>query len=309
MIPVEQTPLVLYSEFRAQLTALREHNSSLVFDYESTKGNKDARSHIYKLRQTKAALDRARKNEKAEALERGRQVDAQAKEIAVELDAMIALHQGPIDEIDARETARKAAHEKRIERMQELGTPTNADLPVAKLNDLLAEVESYRPGPHWEEYELEAGRVRDAAIVALTAAIERREKYDAEQAELARHRAAEREREQRERDERIAREAGERAQKAADARAAEERRSLEERAERAERDAADAADRIKRETAEADAKREREAKAREENRRHAGKVHREAVAAFVKAGVDEAAAKHVVTLIAQRAIPRVEIRY
>src|SRR5690606_23508393 len=75
----------------------------------------------------------------------------------------------------------------------------------------------------WEEFEAEAARAKDKAVSSLRAALVAREKYEAEQAELARLRAEAEAREQKEREERIAREAAERAQREAEAKAQAER--------------------------------------------------------------------------------------
>jgi hypothetical protein len=178
--------IAVYDEFRAQLAELRQHNGSVVFDYDDPQGNKEARSHIYKLRQTKAAVDRVRKAEKQASLDYGRMVDAQAKEIVTEIEGMIEVHQKPLDEIDQREKERQAKHEGRIAEMQELAMESNEDVSAAALRDRLKQLETYKLGEHWEEYEIEAARVKEAGIEALKRQIERREKYEAEQAELAR---------------------------------------------------------------------------------------------------------------------------
>lgn len=51
----------VFNEFRSSLSKLKIDNQAAVFDYESIKGNKEARSHIYKLRQTKSAVEKSRK--------------------------------------------------------------------------------------------------------------------------------------------------------------------------------------------------------------------------------------------------------
>lgn len=322
-----QAEIAVYSEFKAQLAELRERNGAVVFDYADPAGNKAARSHIYKLRQTKSAVDKARKEEKAEALEYGRQVDAQAKEIIGEIESMIEVHQRPLDEIEQREKDRQARHQARLDTMRALAADTNEDLSAGKLRDLLAELESYSLGEHWEEFEIEAGRVKEAGIAALKARIERREKYEAEQVELARLRREQEAREQAERDERIARKAAEDAQAAAERAAAAERDAAARRetelklqAERAEREKAEAELRAQRAEAEAKARAEREAKEaadreaaavekREANKRHVAKVHAEIVGALIAGGISADAADVVVIMLAQRKVPRVRIEY
>lgn len=107
--------LTQYNPVKAEVEAFKAKNSALVFLYDTPQGNKDARSHIYRMRQTKAQVEKVRKDAKAEALEYGRKVDAVAKELTADLDSMIEVHQKPLDEIDQRAAKAKAEAE-RIER-------------------------------------------------------------------------------------------------------------------------------------------------------------------------------------------------
>lgn len=50
------TQVTAYQPFYAELATLEEDNKKITFDYESKKGNAEARSHVYKLRQSKGAL-------------------------------------------------------------------------------------------------------------------------------------------------------------------------------------------------------------------------------------------------------------
>ena len=321
------THIVAYDEFRAQLGELQKFNSAAVFDYEDPKGNKEARSHIYKLRQTKSAVDKARKDEKAASLEYGRQVDAQAKEIIGEIESMIAVHQTPLDEIEQREKDRQAKHECRIEKMRELAMVSNEDLTAEQLRQRLAELDTYRIGEHWQEFEIEAARVKEAGTETLKAQIAKREKYEAEQAELEKLRRLQAEQERKDREAKVAREAEERANRAAEEKAKTEREAAERRelelklaAEKAEREKVEAQQRAERAEKEAKAKAEREAKEaadraaaeaerREANQRHAAKINNAAALALTEGGLEPEAAKLAVTLIAQKKVPNVSIAY
>ena len=55
----EDAPLACYNEFTAALAELKVDNKAMVFDYRDAKGNKEARSHVHKLRKTKTAIDAA----------------------------------------------------------------------------------------------------------------------------------------------------------------------------------------------------------------------------------------------------------
>lgn len=317
--------IVAYNEFRAQLGELKAFNEQAVFDYEDAKGNKEARSHVYKLRQTKAAVDKVRKDEKAASLEYGRQVDAQAKEIVGEIESMIAVHQRPLDEIEQRESDRKAALEARIEKMRELATESNEDVAASQLKQRLADLESYSLGDHWQEFEIEAARVKERGAADLKARITKRETYEAEQSELARLRREQAAREQQERDERISREAEQRATEAAEKRAqverdAAERRELQlrlaaetsereriEADQRAARAAHDAEERIRKEAADEAARAKADQESREANKRHVAKVKARAVEALVAVGVTPETARLVIDVIGAGKVPYVKI--
>jgi len=64
--------ITAYDPFRAQLKELERWNSQAVFDYEDEKGNKEARSHVYKLRKTKSAADNVLAKEVITAIAQGK---------------------------------------------------------------------------------------------------------------------------------------------------------------------------------------------------------------------------------------------
>lgn len=136
-----QETIVAYDPFRSQLSELKTANSKVVFDYESEKGNKEARSHIYKLRQTKSAVDRVRKEQKDASLQYGRRVDAQAKEIITEIEEMIDIHQAPIDRIEQREKDRIAGHQEKMERLQSYLDPCHLEMSPDMINNYIHELE------------------------------------------------------------------------------------------------------------------------------------------------------------------------
>jgi len=330
-----EQPIAAYEKFRAQLGELKTYNAAVAFDYEDPKGNKEARSHVYKLRQTKGAVEAARKAEKAASLEYGRKVDADAKAIIGEIEEMIELHWKPIAAIEQREAARVAAIREQIEELIGCANPTaHEGRDSEQIRDRLAEIKATEIGPEFAEFAEEALRAKDRAIActenALAAAVQREE----DAAELERLRREQAKREQAEREQRIAEEAAARAKAEAEANAererveaerqakvaqeAAERRELEaklaaERAENARKEAEERAARAEEEgrikaqkEAEA-AKRqaEEEAARREANQKHVAKVNREARDAISK----HADAEAVVRAIAKGEIPHVSIRY
>ncbi len=253
--------LAVYNEFRAQLQELKKQNALLVFDYVSKAGNKDARSYVHKLRRTKTAVDAARKAEKAASLEYGRKVDAEAKDIIVQVEEMIDVHQSELDRIEKEELEREAAIRARLEAinftMQEL-----LQSPSSELKCVLAQVKSIALDDSFGELLPEAALRKDDAITKLESAIIQVGKREAEQEEYARLKADADEREAKERQARLIAEEQVRQAAAVEAALKAER----ERAEREAVAAAEAAQKREREAIERAEKAEKEERAAEQRR-------------------------------------------
>ena len=97
-----ETDLTKFEPLKAEMAKLKILNDKLVFAYDTPKGNKDARSHIYKLRQTKAKVVDVHKIAKADALAACQLVDSQKNELFADIQGMIDLHMKPIKEIEDR---------------------------------------------------------------------------------------------------------------------------------------------------------------------------------------------------------------
>lgn len=329
-----QSAVKAYEPFYAELAKLESDNASLVFDYESKKGNKEARSHVNALRATKGALERARKEAKEESLRIGRAVDSEAKEINGRIEAMIGVHQVKLDEIEQREKNRIAAHQEQLDALTVIHTGST----VKEYKFHIATLEAVVIDDSWQEFAVEAAKARDASLAEHRRLLAAQELADAEAAELAKLRAEAAERAKRDQEAKIAHEATERAEAAAkqaakQAAEAAEKRELElklaaETAERrraeaeqkAEKDAKDAAARAEQAKAKAvkdeqdrvaaAARAEAEAQAkREANKAHRTRINRAALAALVKGGVAEEIAQLCITLIAKGEVPAVQINY
>lgn len=339
MNTIQKTEIIAYNEFRGQLAELKEFNDKAVFDYESKKGNREARSHIAKLRKTKSAVETCRKAEKKASLEYGRKVDSEAKDIMGEIEGMIQVHKAPLEEIERKEKERVESITAEIENIRNFAVAIEG-LSADTLRHRLERVEQMviseeKFNEFFDAAEAESLKAKNILEFSLGA----RQQYEDEQAELAKLRAEKEERERREaqeaaerakkeREEAIARQAAENANRDAEQQAQREKAA----AERRERELVEAADRAKREKEEAEeraakaaeqakeqARLEAEAKAhreqqekerREKNKQHVNKVNREAKAAMMDAALlTEEKAKLVIMLIAQGQIPRVKIEY
>lgn len=244
LIDKKESAVAVYAPFYAQLTELELNNSKLVFNYEDKKGNKEARSHVNTLRLTKGALERTRKEAKADSLRIGRAIDSEAQDIGARIESMIGVHMVKLDEIEKRETDRIAAIRTKLAALSEI----HLDSDVKNFKYHIATLESVVIDDSWQEFIAEAAQAKDASIAKHRELLAAREKADAEAAELLRLRQESEARAQQDRDTAIAKAAAETAQR--------------EAAELAGREARKAAQAIA--DAEDKAKREREAANRRE---------------------------------------------
>lgn len=97
--------ITVFDEVRTEMVKYKKINADIVFDYNDPVGNKEARSHIAKLRTIKTRIASVHKDAKAEALAVCRALDADKREYTGEVEEMIAVHNDPIQEIEARKQA------------------------------------------------------------------------------------------------------------------------------------------------------------------------------------------------------------
>ncbi len=323
---------------------IRAEIDAFVPDISTKKGRDAVASIAHKVAKSKTYLDGVGKDLVAELKELPKKIDASRKTMRDTLDAWKDEVRLPLTEWEKAEEQRKFAHEQSIAAIL-LRADENSDLDAIEINANLEWLDSIELGAIWEEYELEAVNAISRARASLTAALDKRIKYEVEQTELARLRAESEARAIKDREEQIAKEAVERerrqAQEKADAeklaaetrereiKQAAEKRELElqlqaERAERekqealrrlqqaiedAQRRADEAVEAEKKRVADEEARIAAEAKAREKDRSHKALINKTALEAFVAGGMTEECAKLAVTLIAKRSIPNVSITY
>jgi len=331
LIQIEpQTALAIFTTPGALdpfLAQVRQEIDAFKPNMATTKGRAEIKSFAHKVIKVKTHIESVGKDLAAEQKEIPKKIDAARKHARETLDAWAEEVRKPLTDWEEAEDARVAAHETAIMRLDQLADMGRQNIPVDDLRRGLAEAEAVVAGPACEEYEAAYAKAKDAAVSALKGGIAAREKYEAEQAELAELRRQAEERAKKDREEQIAREAAEKAKREAEEKAAADVRRAEEAAQR-ERDAAEARERDLKRVAE-DAERraaeaveserrrqehekaveEEKAKRREEDKAHRTKINREALQALVKGGVPEDAAKAALVLIATRQVPHVSISY
>lgn len=341
-----ETMLAPFHPLRAAIEAAKADNASKVFDLTTNAGEKAARSHIYSLRRVKGEIAKVHKDTKADVLAAGRRIDAVAKELTGHVDEMIDVHQKPLDELEAREAARKAAHEARLAELQL--NPLEVFADAATVQAVIDRVNAIVVDDTWQEYQQQAATLQQATLRTLEQRHAALVKAEAEAAELARLRAeaaaresadkaAKEETARKEREEQIRKAAEDKARADAEKAAAQERQRIADEAaavaakEKAAADAALAAERearlkaekaaadAKRKAAEAEARREREAaeakaaeEARAANARHRAKVLAKATEAAMDA-IEDHSNRGMVEAIMEAAaagkIPGVTIRF
>lgn len=240
----------------AMLQRLREEAANEVPDLTTKKGRDRIASLAFKVSKAKVLVDDHGKELVAEEKKRLALIDADRKKWRDACDALRDEIRKPLDDYEAAEAARIQRHKAAIEALRDLASKGMGQ-PSAVISSLIAEAEAVQLGEQWQEYAAAAGKAKDETLAVLRMEMERAQKHEAEQAELAslREEAARREQEDRER--RIAEEAAAKARAEAEA-AAKVEREASERAEREARESAERA-RIAAEQAEARAKAEAEA--------------------------------------------------
>ncbi|WP_313463712.1 hypothetical protein [Achromobacter sp.] len=240
-LPPKESALAVYSKpsgLEPWLEKIRAEVTGHVPDLKTKKGREAIASLAHKVAKAKVALDDIGKELVAELKDVPKKVDAERKRMRDQLDALKDEVRAPLTQWEQAEGARQQRHQQGIEWFR-LRADENHGLDATELRSNIASAQARVVDASWEEFEAEAHRIKARALDSLTQALAAREKYDAEQAELARLRAVEAAREQKEREERIAREAAEQAQREADARAQAEREAVIRR----EQEAKAAADR------------------------------------------------------------------
>lgn len=329
----------------SMITKIRDEAKNLPLDMSVRKNREEVASFAYKIARSKTAVDKAGAALSAEYKEIPKKIDANRRVYKEAFERLQEEVRSPLNEWEQAEKERVQRHEQRIESIKE-NTDLGDDACSVSISGAIDMLSELVVDESWEEYEQEAHRVKASAIASLTAQLEKRKKYESEQAELELLRKAAAEQAQKDREERIAREAAEKArQEQAEALAkaqaekelAEQRRiAAEKQAEadrakaeqeriaaeqKAEQDRIEAQARAKQQAeaaaqAERDriaaeqAKAEEEKAAREADREHQGNINRAAMEAIQQAGsLTDEQARAVIVAIIKGEVPSVTINY
>lgn len=313
----EDQPIAIFNPFRAQLAELVESNSKRVFDYTTAKGEKEVRSYIYTLRQTKTAVDNARKGEGEISRGYVARVNEEGNDIIADIQLMIDTHDKPLKEAAQKEADRKSSIEAKVNNIISYITGNYTGITAAEIRGFITELSQLQPNETFDEYMAEATRQFSIATTHLKDLLSSAIKYEADQVELTRLREISERRDREERETAIALEATQKAtadaeKKSADDLAAETKRADD--AEKATQDAADLVEKnrlalIKKEMDDEAAELAEEAR-RLANTRHVGAVRKAAKEAIIHcSGCTDAQAKEIVRAIHGEFVPNITIKY
>ncbi|MFU1914966.1 hypothetical protein ACLQ9F_10445 [Bordetella avium] len=229
-LPARETAMQVFTDtakLDVILDTVRQRVLGVAYDMSKRKDREACASDAYKVARSKSAMEKLGAAVSADLKELPKRVDAGRRYLKEGLDAIQSQVRAPLGAWEAAEEARVQRHKDAIASLAALVADCN-DSSVS-LRSAITAVESIAIGPEWEEFEAEAARTKDKALTGLRDRLAAREKYEAEQIELARLRAEAEERRKKDEQERIAREAAERATREAEARAQAEREAAAKR--------------------------------------------------------------------------------
>ncbi|MFW9085611.1 hypothetical protein ACOI7N_13755 [Pseudomonas sp. P2758] len=232
--PPQETALAVYSAEKGlepwmeKIRAKIDEFLAVVPDLKTAKGRKEIASMAYEVARTKTAIENKGKELSAEQKKVPGRIDAERKRVWDILETWQKEVRKPLDDWQAAEDKRVDAHNEKLEWLR--GLPLNlTDETSAHVQGLIDQAEAVSIDDKWEEFKAEAAGAKDLAIKSLRAVHAELQRYEADQAELARLRAEAEAQAQRDRDAEIARVAAEKARIEAEQRAQAERNAAARR--------------------------------------------------------------------------------
>lgn len=187
--------LTIYNAIEAGLDELKRRHQNVVVDVSTSKGMSDARTSRAEVRQVRLNIEQARKEGKAESLEYGRRVDAEAKRLTAEIIPLEEQYDLPIKAGEQRKEEEKQAkleaERQRIAAItEEIFSYRNSVLThqgktAIELEEVLKRMRATKPEPEFfAEFQSDAEHALQAAIDGVQRLYETRVQFDEQQAQL-----------------------------------------------------------------------------------------------------------------------------
>lgn len=154
-------------------------------DLKTRKGRERVASLAAKVSKSKTAVEKPGRDYLRRLKEMPKVVEAELRDFVTKMDALRDETRRPLTEWEAAEDARIDRHNDRLNWLKTLADDLG-ELSSLHIKGLIAEAEGMQLGAHWEEFEAEAANAKDKVLTTLRAALQKREQFEAEQAELVR---------------------------------------------------------------------------------------------------------------------------
>ncbi|MBJ2282508.1 hypothetical protein JFT58_29995 [Pseudomonas sp. MF6767] len=208
--------------------AVKAEVTTEVPDLKTAKGRARIASLAATVSKSKAAVEKPGRDYLKRLKEMPKVVEAELREFVTKMDNLRDATRQPLTDWEGADQARKDRHVDGIQAIKDLAV-FEAPPAATHVAKIIADLESVEINDSWEEFLAEAAQVKDQTLAKLRTLHTERIQYEAEQAELARLRAAAEAQAQRDRDAEIARVAAEQARLQAEQQAQAEREAAARR--------------------------------------------------------------------------------
>jgi hypothetical protein len=158
--------LVVYKEIMAELVKFEADYSSIVVDCSDAKGMKSAKDCRKEIRDARSNLEDLRKETKAPVLDKGKQIDAEAKAITVRLDVLFTKFDTAIKAIENKAAiAKQTALDEALAKVKELETREQAI--IAKEIEL-----GLREAPEDSSKDIPSSNTTTSAVTSTNSSME-----------------------------------------------------------------------------------------------------------------------------------------
>jgi hypothetical protein len=205
------------------LTLIKEEVASFVPDISTEKGREEIKANGRKIAKIRNRIEDVKKTVTEQWRVKTNEVNAQARDIKAQLEALEELSLKPLTDFNNAEKARIQEHEDKISEIEFYAKQNITDITTAEnfLTSLKPLIER-----DWKEFKDRSERAYEVSVAYVSEQLARLQEIARQQAELAELNRKAEEARQKEREEQIRREAEEKARKEAEAKAEAERQAI-----------------------------------------------------------------------------------